>query len=106
MRIDRVLATDGGDAVDRAAAVRAAPTNAHLKRDPFDARVVAVGDPAVSGPFDRVVPLSAPDAGSEANRIVTDLSSDSGKGPWWRRPMAFDAAATGRLLARIDAVRG
>jgi hypothetical protein len=106
MRVERVLATDGGDdAVDRAAAAAAAPTNAHLKRDPFDARVVAVGDPARSGLFDRVVPLSAPNAGAEANAIVTDLSSDSGKGPWWRRPMAFDEAATSRLLSRIDAGR-
>ena len=108
MRVERVLSAgegDGGDGtVDRAAAAAAAPTNAHLKRDPFDARVVAVGDPDASGLFDRVVPLSASDGGSEANPTVTDLSSDSGKGPWWRRPMAFDAAATGRLLARIDGV--
>ncbi|RLM63198.1 hypothetical protein DVK05_08000 [Halorubrum sp. Atlit-8R] len=108
MRIERVLSGGDGDegteTVDRAAAARAAPTNAHLKRDPFDARVVVAGDPDASGLFDRVVPLSAPDAGSEANRIVTDLSSDSGKGPWWRRPMAFDAAATSRLLTRIDGV--
>ncbi|SFR30780.1 Nmad3 family putative nucleotide modification protein [Halorubrum sodomense] len=107
MRVERVLSGgdeegDGGGVVDRAVAAERAPTNAHLKRDPFDARVVAVGDPEASGLFDRVVPLSSPDAGSEANPIVTDLSSDSGKGPWWRRPMAFDAAATSRLLARID----
>ncbi|WP_423995530.1 hypothetical protein [Halorubrum trapanicum] len=101
MRVERVLVADG-DAVDRAAAATAAPTNAHLKRDPFDARVVAVGDPEASGLFDRVVPLSAADAGAEANPIVTDFSSDSGKGPWWRRPMTFDEAATARLLARID----
>ena len=108
MRVERVLSAgegDGGDGtVDRAAAAAAAPTNAHLKRDPFDARVVAVGDPDASGLFDRVVPLSEPDAGTEANPIVTDLSSDSGKGPWWRRPMAFDAAATSRVLARIDGI--
>ncbi|QUO48668.1 MULTISPECIES: hypothetical protein [Halorubrum] len=109
MRVDRVLSAtddDEGDdgVVDRAAAVAAAPTNAHLKRDPFDARVVAVGDPDASGLFDRVVPLSAPDAGSEANPTITDLSSDSGKGPWWRRPMAFDAPATSRVLARIDGI--
>ena len=108
MRVERVLSAADGDgdggAVDRAAAAAAAPTNAHLKRDPFDARVVAVGNPDASGLFDRVAPLSAPDAGSEANAIVTDLSSDSGKGPWWRRPMAFDAAATSRLLARIDGI--
>ena len=75
-----------------------------LKRDPLDARVVVIGDAERSGLFDRVLPLSAPDAGSEANPIVADLSSDSGKGPWWRRPMAFDEAATSRLLARIDVV--
>jgi hypothetical protein len=108
MRVERVFSASSDDedneSVDRAAVAQAAPTNAHLKRDPFDARVVAVGDPDASGLFDRVVPLSAPDAGSEANPIVTDLSSDSGKGPWWRRPMAFDAAATSRLLARIDGI--
>jgi len=103
IRVERVLSpADGDGVVDRAAAAAAAPSNAHLKRDPFDARVVAVGDPEASGPFDRVVPLSAPDAGADANPIVTDLSSDSGKGPWWRRPMAFDEAATAELLARID----
>ena len=109
MRVERVLSVgdgdEGGEAVDRAAAAAAAPTNAHLKRDPFDARVVAVGDPDASGLFDRVVPLSAPEAGAEANALVTDLSSDSGKGPWWRRPMAFDEAATRRLLARIGAAQ-
>ncbi|WP_297889230.1 hypothetical protein [uncultured Halorubrum sp.] len=103
IRVERVLSpADGDGVVDRAAAAAAAPTNAHLKRDPFDARVVAVGDPDASGPFDRVVPLSAPDAGADANPIVTDLSSDSGKGPWWRRPMAFDEAATAELLARVE----
>ncbi|MUW15196.1 hypothetical protein GJ633_11440, partial [Halorubrum sp. CBA1125] len=84
------------------AAAALAPTNAHLKRDPFDARVVVAGDPEASGLFDRVVPLSAPDAGATANRFVTELSSDSGKGPWWRRPMAFDEAATAVLLERAD----
>ncbi|MFC7323465.1 hypothetical protein ACFQMF_02595 [Halorubrum rutilum] len=97
-------AGDEGDprAVDRDAAAALAPTNAHLKRDPFDARVVVAGDPAASGPFDRVVPLSTPDAGAEANRLVTALSSDSGKGPWWRRPMAFGPDATATLLDRIQ----
>ena len=102
LRVERVLAAGDSETVDRTAAAAAAPTNAHLKRDPFDARVVAVGDPDRSGLFDRVVPLSAPDAGAEANALVTDLSSDSGKGPWWRRPMAFDAAATSRVLERVD----
>ena len=103
IRIERTLAAAAGDGgVDRGAAVASAPTNAHLKRDPFDARVVVAGDADASGLFDRVVPLSAPEAGVEANALVTELSSDSGKGPWWRRPMAFDEAATARLLERID----
>lgn len=100
IRVERVLAADDGS-LDRAAAVDLVPTNAHLKRDPFDARVVVAGDPAASGLFDRVVPLSTPETGTDANRLVTDLSSDSGKGPWWRRPMRFDAAATATLLDRI-----
>jgi len=74
----------------------------HLKRDPFDARVVVAGDPTESGCLDRVVPLSDPSAGATANRMVTALSSDSGKGPWWRRPLAFDDDATRTLLDRLD----
>ncbi|OYR39779.1 MULTISPECIES: hypothetical protein [unclassified Halorubrum] len=113
IRVERVLAVGDGDrsetgggtgdaAVDRESAAALAPTNAHLKRDPFDARVVVAGDPAASGRFERVVPLSDPEAGADANRLVTALSSDSGKGPWWRRPMAFDADATATLLERIE----
>ncbi|ELZ33684.1 Nmad3 family putative nucleotide modification protein [Halorubrum tebenquichense] len=102
IRVKQAVSADGGGVVERAAAAEAAPTNAHLKRDPFDARVVVAGDGDASGLFDRVVPLSAPEAGTAANPIVTALSSDSGKGPWWRRPMAFDEAATARLLSRIE----
>lgn len=29
---------------------------------------------------------------------MTGLSSDSGKGPWWRRPMRFDERGTETLL--------
>jgi hypothetical protein len=103
IRVDRVLDGSGSDSdgPSRAAAAGAAPTNAHLKRDPFDATVVVAGDPAESGLFERVVPLSTPEAGADANGLVTDLSSDSGKGPWWRRPMRFDASATATLLDRI-----
>ncbi|WP_435074315.1 hypothetical protein [Halorubrum sp. HHNYT27] len=107
IRVERVLAV-GDDSrgesrtVDRDAAAALAPTNAHLKRDPFDARVVVAGDPAASGLFERAVPLSTPEAGADANRLVTALSSDSGRGPWWRRPMAFDAEATATLLNRIE----
>ena len=107
IRVERVLAVGGdggsdGRTVDRDAAAALAPSNAHLKRDPFDARVVVAGDPDASGRFERVVPLSTPEAGADANRLVTALSSDSGKGPWWRRPMAFDADATATLRNRIE----
>ncbi len=73
--------------------------NAHTKRDQFDARVLVHGDPDASGLYDTAVPLSTPAAGSAANRVVTDLSADSGKGPWWRRPLRFDPDATERVLA-------
>ncbi|RAW44409.1 hypothetical protein DQW50_14715 [Halorubrum sp. 48-1-W] len=96
IRVGRVL-----DAPDRETAADVVPTNAHLKRDPFDARVAVAGDPDESGLFDRVIPLSTPTAGSDANGLVTELSSDSGKGPWWRRPMRFDEAATATVLDRV-----
>jgi len=73
--------------------------NAHVKRDPFDARVLVAGDPEESMLYDRALPLSMRTAGSDANRLVTALSSDSGKGPWWRRPLRFDDVATEELLA-------
>jgi hypothetical protein len=75
--------------------------NAHVKRETFDAEVLVAGTDR-SRLFDRVVPLSAPDAGADANRIVTDLSNDSGRGPWWRRVLRFDADATADLLALLD----
>jgi hypothetical protein len=34
---------------------------------------------------------------------VTELSNDSGRGPWWRRRLWFDADATARLRERIAA---
>ncbi len=71
--------------------------NAHVRRETFDAAVLLHGDPDRSGLFDVAVPLSRPDAGTEPNRVVTGLSSDSGRGPWWRRPLRFDADAAGRL---------
>lgn len=79
-------------------------TNAHFARDPPDARVVVIGDPTESGLFQRAIPLSAPAGGTEPGALVTDLSDDSGRGPWWRRPLRFDAEATERLAARIDRV--
>lgn len=76
--------------------------NAHLRRDPFDAAVLLSGDPEHSELFDRVIPLSG-DSGTEPNRIVTELSADSGAGPWWRRPLGFDRAATATLQELRDA---
>jgi hypothetical protein len=73
-------------------------SNAHVQRDPFDARVLVRGDPSVSRLYERAVPLSEPSGGTDAAWPVTDLSNDSGRGPWWRRPLRFDDAATDRLL--------
>jgi len=75
--------------------------NAHRKRERMDAAVLLHGDDR-SGLFDRAVPLSAPSAGVDANRLVTDLSADSGKGPWWRRPLRFDADAAARLQDAVS----
>ena len=75
--------------------------NAHVKRRRFDARVLAMGDPEGSALFERAVPLSDPDAGADPGRLVTDLSGDSGRGPWWRRPLGFGTEATGRLLSTL-----
>jgi len=77
-------------------------SNAHVKRADFDARVLLLGDPDGSRLYETVVPLSAPSGGTDANWLVTDRSSDSGKGPWWRRPMRFDDAATETLLDLAD----
>jgi hypothetical protein len=74
-------------------------TNAHVRRETFDARVLVLGDPEESTLYDLAVPFSTPTGGTEANAYVTDLSSDSGKGPWWRRPMRFDESGTEQLLA-------
>ena len=76
-------------------------SNAHVKRADFDAKVLVAGD-GDSRLLDRAVPLSAPEAGATAGSLVTDLSSDSGKGPWWRRVLRFDAEATARLRAVVD----
>lgn len=75
--------------------------NAHVKRDPFDAAVLLSGGDG-SALYDVAIPLSEPDAGVDANRLVTQLSSDSGKGPWWRRPMRFDGEAVEELLTIRD----
>jgi hypothetical protein len=96
-----VLARDPvpGEAYGALPAAERAPfaNNAHVKRETFDAAVLLLGDPDASGQLERAVPLSGPEAGTTPNRVVTDLSSDSGAGPWWRRPLRFDATATRTL---------
>lgn len=80
-------------------------SNAHRKRDPPDAKVLLAGDPDASVLYDRAIPLSTPAGGTDPGSIVTDLSSDSGAGPWWRRPLRFDCSAARRLAARVRARR-
>ncbi|MFT4921984.1 MAG: hypothetical protein ACI8XM_001192, partial [Haloarculaceae archaeon] len=79
--------------------------NAHVRRDPVDARVFLRGDPEQSCLYERCVPLSQPSGGTDANALVTGLSNDSGKGPWWRRPLRFGPDATRRLLALARGAR-
>lgn len=69
-------------------------SNAHWKRETFDAKVLLHGDDDQSALFDRAIPLNVPGEGTNANDLVVDLSSDSGKGPWWRRPLRFEEAGT------------
>ncbi len=76
--------------------------NAHVKREEFDAEVLLEGADGESGLLERAVPLSSSETGSEANRVVTELSSDSGKGPWWRRPMKFGTEETTELLSVLE----
>ncbi|WP_135821449.1 Nmad3 family putative nucleotide modification protein [Halostella litorea] len=76
--------------------------NAHVKRETVDAAVLLSGDPDGSRLLDRAVPLSSRTAGADPNRIVTDLSADSGKGPWWRRPLRFDEPVTAELLDVVE----
>ena len=98
-RVDRVYDTDACERLTPADGQPVA-SNAHCKRDPFDAKVLVVGTDD-SQLFDRAVPLSSPDSGATANRIVTKLSNDSGKGPWWRRRLWFDEPATDRLRTLV-----
>ena len=81
-------------------------SNAHVKRADFDARVLILGDPDGSRLYDTVVPLSSPSGGTDANWLVTERSSDSGKGPWWRRPMRFAEDGTRALLEFVDDAPG
>lgn len=93
---------DGLD--EREATVReAVRRNAHFRRVEPDAAVVVVGDPTRSGLLERAVPLSDAEAGSEPGVLVTGRSADSGRGPWWRRPLRFDADGAAALRAAVGA---
>lgn len=77
-----------------------AATNAHAQRETFDAEVLVRGSEA-SRLFERAVPLSEPTGGADANDLVTTLSNDSGRGPWWRRVLRYDETAADRLTTRV-----
>ncbi len=77
-------------------------SNAHVKRATYDAEVLLLGDPSQSTLYDTAIPLSTPTAGTEPNALVTEYSSDSGRGPWWRRPLRFDSAGVTTLLDITD----
>ncbi len=72
-------------------------SNAHWKRETFDAKVLLLGDDAHSALFSRAIPLNVPGDGTEPNDLVVEFSSDSGKGPWWRRPLRFGADGTNAI---------
>lgn len=101
-RVAEVLTGEGYRAADGATRERFA-SNAHARRETFDARVLVRGDPDGSRLFDRAVPLSTPAGGAEANRLVAGLSADSGKGPWWRRVLRYDPDATAELRELLEA---
>lgn len=82
---DPVTGPPERELTDREQATFAA--NAHLKRDPVDARVLVQGDPAESKLYDRAIPISSPASGSTPGQIITTHTMDSGAGPWWRRPL-------------------
>ena len=76
--------------------------NAHIKREEFDARVLVLGDADESGLYEKAVPLSGNDGGTVPNRIVTELSNDSGKGPWWRRVLRFDGKESEEVMQNLS----
>lgn len=76
-------------------------SNAHLRRREFDARVLLAGEPDGSRLYERCLPLSRAEGGTSPNRLVTELSTDSGAGPWWRRPLRFDQAGAAALAEAV-----
>jgi hypothetical protein len=100
LRLARDPVTDYGGLGEEARA--AVANNAHVKRETVDARVLLAGEPDGSRLYERAVALSTPEGGTEAGDLVTEYSGDSGRGPWWRRPLRFDADGTDELLARVE----
>lgn len=72
-------------------------TNAHVRREEFDAEYLVLGNPDDSRLYETPVPLSG-DEGTDANEFVTEHSEDSGGGPWYRRPLKFNREATRAVL--------
>jgi len=78
-------------------------SNAHVKRERMDAAALVLGDDS-SALYERAVPLSG-SSGTEANELVTECSEDSGKGPWWRRPLRFEDGGAKRLREAVEGHR-
>lgn len=72
-------------------------TNAHVRRDEFDAECLVLGNPDDSRLYKTPIPLSG-ESGVEPNQFVTEHSEDSGKEGWYRRPLKFDTERTRALL--------
>jgi len=72
-------------------------TNAHVRREEFDAEFLVLGNPDDSRLYKTPIPLSG-DSGTEANEFVTKHSEDPGEGPWYRRPLKFDTEGTRTLM--------
>lgn len=76
-------------------------TNAHFRRQEFDAEYLVLGDPEESFLYTWPIPLSGA-SGDEANHFVSVHSDDSGEGPWYRRVLGFDDEGTRTLLDLLE----
>lgn len=68
-------------------------TNAHLSRETVDARVLVRGDPEGSRLYRTAAPLSHAQAGGRPGELLLEHTTDSGRGPWWRRPLRIPDVA-------------
>lgn len=76
-------------------------TNAHFRRQEFDAEYLVLGDPEDSVLYERAIPLSG-NTGTKANDFVSLHSEDSGEGPWYHRVLSFDENGTRTLLSLLE----